>query len=166
MSLYHPHIPDNVESWQVFKNDEDICAFLQSELLKPKEVISIEDDKFPKGLTPLESSFSMSDVGKKENTVEEESKRKVGDIVSVNIGTSDDPKILKIGAQCSQEEKERFMDLFHEFKDVFAWSYEDLRGFDPNIIQHAIPVKEGDETSKAETKAYKPCPRSYYQEGS
>jgi hypothetical protein len=106
MSLYRPHIPDNVESWQVFKNDEDICAFLQNEPLKPKEVISIEDDKFPKGLTPLESSFSMSDVGKKENVVEEESKRKVGDIVSVNIGTSDDPKILKIGAQCSQEEKE------------------------------------------------------------
>jgi hypothetical protein len=31
---------------------------------------------------------------------------------------------------------------FHEFKDVFAWSYEDLCGFDPNIIQHAIPIKE------------------------
>ena len=97
MSLYHPHIPDNVESWKVFKNDEDICAFLQSELLKPKEVISIEDDKFPKGLTPLESSFSTSDFGKKEKFVEEESKRKVGGIVSMNIGTSDDPKILKIG---------------------------------------------------------------------
>jgi hypothetical protein len=125
------------------KNDEDIFDLLQNEPLNTKEVISIEDDKFPKGLTPIESSFSMSDVGKKENTVEEESKKKVGDIVSVNIGTSDDPKILKIGAQCSQEEKERFMDLFHEFKDVFAWSYEDLHGFDPNIIQHAIPIKEG-----------------------
>ena len=61
-------------------------------------MISIEDDQFSKGLNPLESSFSTSDVGKKENVVEEESKRKVGDIVSVNIGTSDDPKILKIGA--------------------------------------------------------------------
>jgi hypothetical protein len=80
---------------------------------------------------------------KKKNSSEEESKRKVGDIVSVNIGTSDDPKILKIGAQCSQEEKGKFMDLFCEFKDIFAWSYEDLHGFDPNVIQHAIPIKEG-----------------------
>jgi len=50
MSLCHPHIPDNVESWQVFKNNEDIYAFLQNEPLKPKEVISIEDNKFPKRL--------------------------------------------------------------------------------------------------------------------
>jgi hypothetical protein len=105
MSLYHPHIPENVESWKVLKNDEDIYAFLQNEPLKPKEVISIEDNKFPKGLNPLESSFLTIDVGKKENVVEDESKRKVGDIVSMNIGTSNDPKILKIGAQCSQEEK-------------------------------------------------------------
>jgi ribonuclease HI len=26
--LYHPHIPDNVESWKVFPSDEIICAFL------------------------------------------------------------------------------------------------------------------------------------------
>jgi hypothetical protein len=28
MSLYHPHFPDNIESWQVFSDDESICAFL------------------------------------------------------------------------------------------------------------------------------------------
>jgi hypothetical protein len=98
MFVYHPHIPDNLESWQVFKNGEDICAFLHNEPLKPKEVISIKHDKFLKGLTPPENSFSTSDVGKKENYVEEESKRKFGNIVSVNIRTSYDPKILKIGS--------------------------------------------------------------------
>jgi ribonuclease HI len=64
-SLYHPHIPDNVESWKALPNDENICAFIQDEPLKPKEIISIEDNKIPKGLTPLESSFSSSDVGNK-----------------------------------------------------------------------------------------------------
>jgi ribonuclease HI len=54
-SLYCPHIPDNVESWQVFPNDEGICAFIQNEPFKHKEIISMEDEKFPKGLTPLES---------------------------------------------------------------------------------------------------------------
>jgi ribonuclease HI len=142
-SLYRPHIPDNVESWQVFPSDEGICAFIQNEPFKPKEIISIEDDKFPKGLTPLESSFSSSDVGNKETHKEEESKRKVGDTISLNIGTSESPKIIKLGAQCSDEEKEKFTELLHEFQDVFSWSYEDLRGFDPALIQHAIPIKEG-----------------------
>jgi hypothetical protein len=25
----------------------------------------------------------------------------------------------------------------------FSWSYEDVRGFDPALIQHAIPIKKG-----------------------
>jgi hypothetical protein len=60
----------------------------------------------------------------------------------LNIGTPEQPKILKVGAQCFKEEKTKFMDLFREFKDVFAWSYEDLHGFDPSIIQHTILIKE------------------------
>jgi ribonuclease HI len=30
-SLYHLHILDNIESWQVFPSDEIICAFIQNE---------------------------------------------------------------------------------------------------------------------------------------
>jgi hypothetical protein len=64
--LYHPHIPNNVESWHVFPSDESICVFIQNEPYKPKEIISMEDNKILKGLNPLESSFSSSDVGYKE----------------------------------------------------------------------------------------------------
>jgi hypothetical protein len=76
----------------------------------------------------------MSDVGNKEINKEGESKIKVGDTIPLNIGTPESPKIINIGAHCSDEEKMKFMDLFHEFCDVFAWSYEDLCGFDPNLI--------------------------------
>jgi ribonuclease HI len=65
-SLYRPHIPENIESWQVFPSDESICDFIQNEPYKPKEIILMEDNKIPKGLTPLESSFSLIDVGNKE----------------------------------------------------------------------------------------------------
>jgi hypothetical protein len=61
----------------------------------------------------------------------------------VNIGTEEYPKVLKIGAQCFEDEKKKFMDLFYEFKDVFSWSYEDLHGFDLSVIQHDILIKEG-----------------------
>jgi ribonuclease HI len=82
-SLYHPHIPENIESWQVFPSDESICSFIQNEPYNPKEIISIEDNKIPKVLTPLESSFSSSDVGNKEKQKEEDSKRKVGETISL-----------------------------------------------------------------------------------
>jgi hypothetical protein len=67
----------------------------------------------------------------------------VGETISLSIGTPNFPKNVKIGAQCSDEEKLRFTELLHEFQDVFSWSYEDLHGFDPALIQHSIPIKEG-----------------------
>jgi hypothetical protein len=67
---------------------------------------------------------------------------KVGETISLNIGTADSPKNVKIGAQCTDEEKLKFTKLLREFQDVFSWSYEDLRGFDPALIQHIIPIKE------------------------
>jgi hypothetical protein len=124
-------------------SDESICSFIQNEPYKPKEIISIEDNKIMKGLTPLESSFSSSDVGNKEKHKEEESKRKVGETISLNIGTPDCPKNVKIGAQCTDEEKLKFTELLWEFQDVFSWYYEDIHGFDLALIQHAISIKEG-----------------------
>jgi hypothetical protein len=54
-SLYCPHLLDNVESWKVFPSDEGICTFIQNEPFKPKEIISVEENKFPKGSNPLKS---------------------------------------------------------------------------------------------------------------
>jgi ribonuclease HI len=71
-SLYHQHISENIESWQVFPSDESICSFIQNEPYKPKEIILMEYNNIPKGLTPLESSFSSSDVGNKQKHKEEE----------------------------------------------------------------------------------------------
>jgi hypothetical protein len=59
------YILDSVESWQALPNDERNCAFIQDEPLNPEEIISIENNKIPEGLTPLESLFSSSDVGNK-----------------------------------------------------------------------------------------------------
>jgi hypothetical protein len=67
----------------------------------------------------------------------------VGETISLNSGTPKTPKNVKIGEKCSNEEKEKFSKLLGKFQDVFSWSYEDLRGFDPGLIHHAIPIQEG-----------------------
>ena len=36
-SLNRLHLPDNIESWQVFPSDEGICDFIQNEPFKPKK---------------------------------------------------------------------------------------------------------------------------------
>ena len=41
----------------------------------------------------------------------------------------------------SQERKE-VVDLVREFRDVFTWSYNELKTYDKDILQHAIPLEE------------------------
>ena len=50
----------------------------------------------------------------------------------VNIGSEDNPKILKIGTSLSPEEKERLTNFLKQHEEVFAWTYEDMPGLDPN----------------------------------
>jgi hypothetical protein len=38
----------------------------------------------------------------------------------------------------SPEEIQIYTDLFKEFHDVFAWSYEEMLGIDPKIVEHEI----------------------------
>jgi hypothetical protein len=57
---------------------------------------------------------------------------KPGIVENVNIGTS-----------CSPEEIVTYTSLFKEFRDIFAWSYEEMSGIDPSIVVHEIKTYPG-----------------------
>lgn len=46
--------------------------------------------------------------------------------------------------------------MLREFKDVFAWSYDDLKAYSPKIIQHTIPLKEGVKPIKQKLRQMNP----------
>ena len=52
----------------------------------------------------------------------------------VNLGTEHNPQCVNLGSTCTPQEKTAFIRLFNEFKDIFAWTYEDLKKFNPNIM--------------------------------
>jgi hypothetical protein len=45
---------------------------------------------------------------------------------------------VHIGASCSPDEIVTYTSLFKEFRDIFAWSYEEMLGIDPEIVIHEI----------------------------
>ena len=45
---------------------------------------------------------------------------------------------VHINADCLPEEILIYTELFKEFRDVFAWSYEEMPGIDPRIVEHEI----------------------------
>ena len=51
------------------------------------------------------------------------------------------PKRIKVGTYLEGEELEAYRALIMKYRDVFAWSYLDLKGVLPHIVEHTIPVK-------------------------
>ena len=62
------------------------------------------------------------------------------DVETIDFGTKDQPIELKIGSSLSTDEMNRLIHLLKSYLDVFAWSYEDMSGLDPSIVQHHLPI--------------------------
>ena len=47
---------------------------------------------------------------------------------------------MRIGTTLSADERDSLLRLLRSYLDVFAWSYEDMPGLDPFIVQHHLPL--------------------------
>jgi len=64
------------------------------------------------------------------------------ELETVNIGTREDKKELKIRILITSSEREDLIALLREYVDVFVWSYVDMSSLDIDIVVHKIPLKE------------------------
>ena len=53
----------------------------------------------------------------------------------------EESKPIKIAQDLTLEEESLLLQTLTEYRDVFAWTYKDLKGVDPTICQHTIPMK-------------------------
>ena len=63
-----------------------------------------------------------------------------GDVETVDFGTEDQPRELKISSPLSTDERDKLIHLLMSYLDVFTWSYEDMPGFNPLLVQHHLPI--------------------------
>ncbi|RVW66471.1 hypothetical protein CK203_065758 [Vitis vinifera] len=68
-----------------------------------------------------------------------------GDVETVDFGTEDQPRELKIGSPLSTDERDRLIHLLRSYLDVFAWSYEDMPVVEyPEWLANVVPVPKKD----------------------
>lgn len=56
---------------------------------------------------------------------------------TILVNISKNPNIIEnifIGVSCSLEEIKIYTNIYKEFRDLFAWSYEEMHGIDPLIV--------------------------------
>ena len=50
-------------------------------------------------------------------------------------------KTIIVSKKLPQQFKDKLSELFKEFEKVFAWDHTKLKGIDPNVCQHKIPLR-------------------------
>ena len=83
----------------------------------------------------------------------------------VNIGSEDNPKILQIGTSLSPEEKKRLTDFLKQHEEVFAWTYEDMPGLDPKLVEHRLVLKPDAKPVKQKLRKMDPRIEQQVKEG-
>ena len=81
--------------------------------------------------------------GKSESNSDTEDKKVTpvsNSIELIDFGVLDQPREIRIDSSLSPDERSGLIDLLWSYLDVFAWSYEDMPGLDPTIVQHHLPI--------------------------
>ena len=61
---------------------------------------------------------------------------------TINLGTKEDIKEVKVGANLKPSVKERMIQLLHDYVKIFSWSYEDMLGLDTDIVVYRVATRE------------------------
>jgi hypothetical protein len=101
------------------------------------DIVQLPNNYIPQGLVPLERIFDQNDVPYKP-----EKKEKDPAVHEHNIGGKSHPKFINLSSELTADQKSKYCSVLKEFSDVFAWKYSDLKTYDPDIIQHKIPLEK------------------------
>jgi ribonuclease HI len=175
---HRPSIPDNIKNWQVFKDDQEIQRFLETidefsnisidqdnenddvevhaanilqDSIVGHKIIELKTNHLPKGLVPLERLFDHNDVSRKYVIQTEEA-----EVVDCDISPDSNPRMVKLSRKLPEKQRDRYVNLMKQFSDVFSWSYEDLKVFDTDIMQHKIPLNPGSKPFKQKSRQFNP----------
>ena len=71
------------------------------------------------------------------------------DAKKINLaGPNEDVRPVYIATNLEPMEEQSLIEILGEFRDVFAWLYKDLKGVDPVVCQHTIPLCDNAKPSR------------------
>ncbi|XP_052485209.1 uncharacterized protein LOC105778967 [Gossypium raimondii] len=75
---------------------------------------------------------------------------------SIEVVSLEEGKEVKIGSDISAKTRQDLIELLREFKDVFAWSYQDMPGLSTDIVVHRLPIREDCKPVQQKLKRMRP----------
>ena len=77
----------------------------------------------------------LNDSNEFENKINKQLEKKIKSMEptfeTLNLGNNENLSLIKIGSTLNEKERKDLKDFLTKFQEVFAWSYEDMPGIDP-----------------------------------
>ena len=125
-ALTHTHVSNyrSISTLDPIDNGSAISSYDFESLINQAEGEGEEDYEVPGELARLLRHEERS-IHPHEEPVE-----------TVNLGTEEDKKEVKIGANLKLSVKQRLIQMLNDYVEIFVWSYEDMLGLDTDIMVH------------------------------
>jgi hypothetical protein len=101
------------------------------------DIVQLPNNYIPRGLVPLEKLFDQNNVPYKPDK-----KEKGPTVHEHNIGSQSHPKFINLSTELTANQRLEYCSITKEFADVFSWKYSDLKTYNPDVIQHNIPLEK------------------------
>ncbi|XP_074266017.1 uncharacterized protein LOC141588475 [Silene latifolia] len=96
------------------------------------------------------------EVGEIPKTLEDGVQVTVDDLTEINLGTNEEPRPVYISSLLTDQEQTEYVELLSEYKDVFAWSYQEMPGLSPKITVHRLAIRKGVSPKKQPRRRFRP----------
>ncbi|XP_030453194.2 uncharacterized protein LOC115674822 [Syzygium oleosum] len=104
---------------------------------------TVQSDELCATKSDLDDTDELEDSSDLQRDLERYERSKVLTVdhtITINLSDSGEPKEVKIGATLPEGEAKRLVQLLKDYQDIFAWSYADMPGLDPSIVEHSLPT--------------------------
>ena len=78
------------------------------------------------------------------------------ELVEIDLNNREgEGKLVKISKGLPKEERRKLTALLRKYKDVFAWSYQEMLGLSPNLVTQKLKVDSNAKPVKQQPRKYR-----------
>ncbi|XP_020233446.1 uncharacterized protein LOC109813635 [Cajanus cajan] len=121
-----------------------------------QEVETLKADKKQESELKLDCIFDDSSLGFERATNEEHKLESQDPLEEINLGTVENKKVTYISKLLQGKMRGELIRVLHEYKDYFAWDYDEILGLDRGLVENRLPMIPGKKPVKQSPRRFAP----------
>ncbi|XP_049393035.1 uncharacterized protein LOC125857472 [Solanum stenotomum] len=131
----------------------DNMTCMRNSLPNLKELFILES---PSQEVEYDEEEAFREINRELEQFEHKPKPNLSETEAINLGSNEEVKEIKISLHVKKEIRDAITHLLFEYKDVFAWSYDDMPGLSVDLVVHKLPTHPDFPPVQQKRRKFKP----------